>query len=181
MAEELFPLLEPVVTAAGVELFDVEYRSGVVLVTVDRAEGVDLEVLTTVNRVVSELLDERDPIPGAYTLEVSSPGVERTLRRPAHFAKAVGETVSVKTRPQVPGDRRLRGRLVAAGPDGFDLDVEGEPDGPRHLAYADIDRARTVFVWGPAPRGDRKVSPSTRTTRSVQPKATDERKQVVNP
>ena len=181
MTDELVAILRPVVNAADLELVDVEMRSGVLLVTVDRPGGVDLEALTEANRAVSGVLDELDPIPGRYSLEVSSPGVERTLRTPDHFSGAVGETVSVKTRPQVPGDRRLRGRLVAAGPDGFDLDVEGEPDGPRHLAYADIDRARTVFVWGPAPRGDRKVSPSTRTTRSVQPKATDERKQVVNP
>ena len=170
MAEELFPLLEPVVTAAGVELFDVEYRSGVVLVTVDRAEGVDLEVLTTVNRVVSELLDERDPIPGAYTLEVSSPGVERTLRRPAHFAKAVGETVSVKTRPQVPGDRRLTGELLAADDHGLELAVEGAPAGRVRLASSDIDRARTVFAWGPRPK------PGTTTT-----KTTQKRKQVTTP
>jgi ribosome maturation factor RimP len=54
--------------------------------------GVDLEALTDANRVVSSVLDELDPIPGRYTLEVSSPGVERTLRTPAHFVKAIGET-----------------------------------------------------------------------------------------
>jgi hypothetical protein len=68
---------------------------------------------------------------------------------------------------------------VSADADGFELDVEGED--PRRLAYADIDRARTVFVWGPEPRGQAKTSPSNRTTRSVQPKTTDKRKQVVNP
>ena len=89
-------------------------RSGVLLVTVDRDGGVDLEALTEANRAVSVVLDELDPIPGRYTLEVSSPGVERTLRTPAHFVKAVGEQVTVKTRPQVPGERRLRGVLAAA-------------------------------------------------------------------
>ena len=58
-----------------------ELRSGVLLVTVDRAGGVDLDALTDANRTVSALLDELDPIPGRYTLEVSSPGVERALRR----------------------------------------------------------------------------------------------------
>ena len=111
---DLFAALRPVVTAADLELVDVELRSGVLLVTVDRPGGVDLQALTDANRVVSQLLDELDPIPGKYSLEVSSPGVERTLRTPEHFAKAVGETVSVKTRPQVPGERRLRGRLAAA-------------------------------------------------------------------
>lgn len=152
MAEELFPLLEPVLAASSLELIDVEVRSGVVLVTVDREGGVDLEALTQANRAVSSILDEHDPIPGHYTLEVSSPGVERTLRTPAHFARAVGEKVTVKTRPQVPGDRRLTGTLVASDDDGLVLRIEDDPAGDRRLGYSDIDRARTVFEWGPAPR-----------------------------
>ena len=87
---DLFAALRPVVTAADLELVDVELRSGVLLVTVDRPGGVDLQALTDANRVVSEVLDELDPIPGRYSLEVSSPGVERTLRTPDHFAKAGG-------------------------------------------------------------------------------------------
>ncbi len=152
MAEELFPLLEPVLAASSLELIDVEVRSGVVLVTVDREGGVDLEALTQANRAVSSILDEHDPIPGHYTLEVSSPGVERTLRTPAHFARAVGEKVTVKTRPHVPGDRRLTGTLVASDDDGLVLRIEDDPAGDRRLGYSDIDRARTVFEWGPAPR-----------------------------
>jgi ribosome maturation factor RimP len=151
MADELFPLLEPVLAASSLELIDVELRSGVVLVTVDREGGVDLEALTQANRVVSSLLDEHDPFPGHYTLEVSSPGVERTLRTPAHFARAIGEKVTVKTRPQVPGDRRLTGTLMASDDDGLVLRIEGETE-DRRLGYSDIDRARTVFEWGPAPR-----------------------------
>ena len=112
MAEELMAVLQPVVSAADLELVDVELRSGVLLVTVDRPGGVDLEALTDANRAVSAVLDELDPIPGRYSLEVSSPGVERTLRTPDHFARAVGETVSIKTRPQVPG------RAAAARPAG---------------------------------------------------------------
>lgn len=172
MAVELFPLVEPVITALGAELVDVEYRSGVVLVTIDREGGVDLEALTTVNRVVSELLDERDPIPGTYTLEVSSPGVERTLRRPTHFVKAVGEEVSVKTRPQVPGERRLTGTLLLADESGFDLSSAESPDGRIRLAYSDIDRVRTVFAWGS--KGSR--SNQTGTTQTTQ-----KRKQVTTP
>ncbi len=152
MVEELFATLEPVVGAAGLDLVDVELRSGVLLVTVDRDGGVDLGDLTAANRAISAELDDRDPIPGRYTLEVSSPGVERTLRTPAHFARAVGETVSVKTRPQVPGERRLRGRLVTSDDEGIQLAVHDRADGPVRLAYSEIDRARTIFEWGPAPR-----------------------------
>ncbi|MGH9079079.1 MAG: ribosome maturation factor RimP [Acidimicrobiales bacterium] len=152
--DDLYVTLQPVMSAAGLELVDVELRSGVLLVTVDRTGGVDLEALTVANRSASAVLDELDPIPGRYALEVSSPGVERTLRTPAHFSRAVGETVTVKTRPQVGGDRRLRGRLLAADEAGFELAVEGAPvaAGPVRLAYRDVDRARTVFEWGPGPR-----------------------------
>ena len=149
--DDLYATLLPVMSAAGLELVDVELRSGVLLVTVDRAGGVDLEALTEANRAASTVLDELDPIPGRYTLEVSSPGVERTLRTPTHYSKAVGEVVTVKTRPQVAGDRRRRGRLLSADDDGFELDVEGA-DAPVRLAYNEVDRARTVFEWGPAPR-----------------------------
>ncbi len=128
MSDELFAVLQPAVSAAGLELVDVEFKSGVLQVSVDREGGVDLEALTDANRAVSDLLDELDPIPGRYSLEVSSPGIERPLRTPVHFAKAIGATVTVKTRPQVPGDRRLRGILVSSDEDGFTLAVEGSGD-----------------------------------------------------
>ena len=147
MVEDLFAVLQPAVQAANLELVDVEMKAGVLQVTVDREGGVDLEALTDANRAVSTLLDELDPIPDRYSLEVSSPGIERPLRTPAHFAKAAGATVSVKTRPQVPGERRMQGTLVTSDDDGFILDVDGS-DEPVRLAYSDIDRARTVFVWG---------------------------------
>jgi ribosome maturation factor RimP len=147
MVEDLYAALQPVVVAAGLELVDVELKTGVLQVTVDREGGVDLEALTDANRAVSTVLDDLDPIPGRYSLEVSSPGIERPLRTPVHFAKAVGATVNVKTRPQVPGERRLQGTLVASDDDGFTLDVVGSGE-PVRLAYSDIDRARTVFVWG---------------------------------
>ena len=186
MAEELFALLAPVLADSALELIDVEVRSGVVLVTVDREGGVDLEALTQANRAVSNLLDEHDPFPGHYTLEVSSPGVERTLRTPAHFARAIGEKVSVKTRPQVEGDRRLTGTLVASDDRGLVLRIEDGPMGDRRLGYADIDRARTVFEWGPAarPTAGAKNTPKAKAKNSPKQKAagtTQKRKQVTTP
>jgi len=181
MVEDLIPVLEPVLAAADLELVDLELRSGVLLVTVDRPGGVDLQALTDANRAVSTVLDELDPIPGRYTLEVSSPGVERTLRTPAHFAKAVGETVTVKTRPQVPGDRRLRGRLVAADADGLELEVDGAPGTPVRLAYSDIDKARTVFQWGPEPRAKGSKAKASAAGGAGSAGAEDKRKQVVTP
>ena len=97
------------------------------------------------------MLDELDPIPGRYTLEVSSPGVERTLRTPAHFAKAVGETV-VGQDP-APGARRAAAAGHAGGrrrrrASSWTVDEVRDRVAVR-LAYSDIDRARTVFEWGP--------------------------------
>jgi ribosome maturation factor RimP len=180
MDQELFAALQPVVDAVGLELVDVEMKSGVLQVTVDREGGVDLEALTAANRAASALLDELDPFPGRYSLEVSSPGIERPLRTPAHFAKAVGALVTVKTRPQVPGDRRLRGTLLTSDDDGFTLAVEGSDDDPVRFAYGDIDRARTVFVWGgqDTPGNPAGRQPGTKTPGRKQ---TQKRKQVVTP
>jgi len=148
MVDDLFDAFLPVVAGEGLELVDVEFKSGVLQVTVDRAGGVDLEALTDANRAISGLLDELDPLPGRYSLEVSSPGIERTLRKPEHFVKAIGSTVSVKTRPQVPGERRINGTLVSADAEGFTVAADGPDADPVRLGYHDVDRVRTVFVWG---------------------------------
>ncbi len=180
MEQDLFAALQPVVAAVDLELVDVEMKGGVLQVTVDREGGVDLEALTAANRAASALLDDLDPFPGRYSLEVSSPGIERPLRTPAHFAKAVGALVTVKTRPQVPGDRRLRGTLVASDDEGFNLAVEGSDDEPVRLAYGDIDRVRTVFVWGGQ---DTPGNPAAKRSGGQAPgrKKTQKRKQVVTP
>jgi ribosome maturation factor RimP len=83
-----------------------------------------------------------------YTLEVSSPGVERPLRTPRHFIRAVGETVTIRTTTGSQGERRLTGRVAAADPDGFVLDGDDLPVGGRRFSYAEVERARTVFEWG---------------------------------
>ncbi|HUY66337.1 MAG TPA: ribosome maturation factor RimP [Acidimicrobiales bacterium] len=181
MTDDLFAVLQPAVAASDLDLVDVELRSGVLLVTVDRDAGVDLAALTEANRVVSAILDDLDPIPGRYTLEVSSPGVERTLRSPAHFVHAIGETVTVKTRPQVPGDRRLQGELVAADEEGLVLAVDGRAEEPTRLAYSDIDRARTVFAWGPEGRPGTKGPRATTPRKASAPGTTKTRKQVPAP
>lgn len=152
-------LVEPVLAADGFELVDARFSSGALQIFVDRPGGIDLDAVAAVSTTVSQLLDEHDPVPGRYTLEVSSPGVERPLRRPEHFARFVGTTVNVKTRPDVAGERRVQGLLEAA-------DDEGVVVAGRRLAYGEIERARTVFEWGPAPKpgsrpGKRRAVPAT--------------------
>src|SRR5690348_16817365 len=107
-------LVEPLVTAAGLEVWDVESGPGLVRVLVDGPGGVDLDALGPLTTAISRALDEApDAAPaGRYHLEVSSPGVERPLRTPAHFERFVGSTVAVKTVPDATGPRRVRGRLA---------------------------------------------------------------------
>jgi ribosome maturation factor RimP len=141
-------VVEPVVAAADLELYDVELAGAILRVLVDKAGGVDLAVLGEVTRAVSEALDADDPLPGRYTLEVSSPGLERKLRTPAHFAAAVGKTVRVRTVAGSEGERRVEGELAAADDDGV---VLATPEGERRVAYEEVEQARTVFEWGPTP------------------------------
>ncbi len=146
-------LAEPVCAADGVELIDVEMDGGVLRLTVDRDGGLDLDVISGLTRRISRLLDDEDPIPGRYTLEVSSPGLERRLRTPAHFRRAVGEQVNLRTAPGTEAGRRLRGTLVAADDEGITVRVGAGDDAPIHtLGHDQIERARTVFEWGPAPK-----------------------------
>jgi ribosome maturation factor RimP len=178
VSPELFDVLEPAVVAAGLELVDVELRAAVVRVVVDRAGGVDVDALAEVSRGVSEVLDRHDPVPGhRYTLEVSSPGVERPLRTPAQFARAVGETVTVRTVAGGEGERRITGRLAVADAEGIvvipeDAAVGGDDHtgAGRRLAYHEVERARTVFEWGgasrPGPDGRRGSVPRRRAQRS---------------
>ncbi|NLV56506.1 MAG: ribosome maturation factor RimP [Acidimicrobiales bacterium] len=142
-------LVEPVCAADSVDLVDVELNGGVLRLTVDRDGGLDLDAIAGITRRVSRLLDEHDPVPGRYTLEVSSPGVERRLRTADHFRRAVGEQVSVRTVARDDGPRRLAGELVAAD----DSSITVRVDGDDHSVPLDrIERARTVFEWGPAPK-----------------------------
>lgn len=145
--------IEPVLASIDLELFDVELtgsgRARTLRVTVDRDGGVDLDTITAASERISPVLDADTGLAGPYALEVSSPGLERPLRRPDHFRRAVGETVSVKTRAPVGEVRRLRGQLLEAADDGIVLDA-GE--GTERVRYDDIVQARTVFEFGPAPK-----------------------------
>ena len=144
---------EPVIAGLGLELVDVEIvgagRARTLRLTVDRPDGVDLDALAAANRPVLDELDRVEVMTGPYMLEISSPGVERPLRRPAEFRRFVGTTISVKSHELVSDARRHRGVLVEADDTGVVLDVEGEH---RAFGYDQIASARTVFEWGPAPK-----------------------------
>src|SRR5262249_32091406 len=100
-------LVLPLLSDLGLSLYDLEHAGGVVRITIARPGGVDLETIALATRIVSRELDHADPVPGHYTLEVTSPGLERALRTPDHFRAAVGSVVAVRTQPGVEGDRRV--------------------------------------------------------------------------
>jgi ribosome maturation factor RimP len=150
MSDDVHGVLLPLLDAVGLELVDLELRPGLVRVTVDRHGGVDLDCLAEANRIVSRALDNLDPMPGRYTLEVSSPGVERRLRTPGQYARAVGEVVSVRTLSEDGEVRRLQGRLVAADAWRLSIEPTDAPGTAVEVPLTSIERARTVFEWGSA-------------------------------
>ncbi len=149
---ELAGALTPVVAARGLELVDVEVHGAELTVFVDREGGVGLDDLGEATKDVLAALDRMDPMPGRYTLTVSSPGLERRLRTPAHFARAVGETVTLRVDAGTTDVRRLTGTLESADETGCTLAGPDLPGGEVRISYDHIERARTVFEWGPAPR-----------------------------
>jgi len=96
----LEPLITPIVEASGVELYDMEFvkegGSRILRLFIDKEGGVDLNDCERVSRAISDFLDEHDPIPSAYRLQVGSPGIDRRLVKPAHFKRYVGQKVLVK-------------------------------------------------------------------------------------
>ena len=164
-AEVAAALLRAHVEAAGCELYDVTWAPGLLRVLIDRDGGVDLNTLAKLSPVLSRALDDAvpDPLPSRYTLEVSSPGLERQLRSPAHYRRFLGSPINVKLTAAAAGggDRRFRAVLEEADDDGFSA-------GGRRLSYDDVDLAMTVFEWGPAPKpGGR--PPKTQKKAKVQP------------
>jgi ribosome maturation factor RimP len=150
--EEVRDLAEAVTRRRSLRLWDVEVTGapgrGVVRVFVDSTDGVDLDTVAEVSEEISRALDLKDPMPGRYTLEVSSPGLERSLRRPQHYAASIGRKVVLKTKdPVVGSSHRVDGVIVGADEGVVSVDVGGD-DGNVELSYDVIKSARTVFEWG---------------------------------
>jgi len=146
-------LLEPEVAALGCELVELEFHphrgGGLLRLYIDRTDGaaggVTVEDCEAVSRRVSAALDAADPIAGEYTLEVSSPGLDRPLRTRAHFERFTGGRVKVESLVPRAGRRRWTGRLVAVGEAGVTLEVDGQPV---DLALNEIKTARLVPEFG---------------------------------
>ena len=147
-------LVEPIASDLDLDVYDVERRGATVRITIDTPAGseggITLDNLSLATRLISREIDHEDPIAGRFTLEVSSPGLERHLRTPAHFQREVGKTASVRFRDPSEDPRRIEGQIVAADDATATLLLE---DGSERVVRIEaIDKARTVFVWGPKPK-----------------------------
>jgi ribosome maturation factor RimP len=170
-SERLAAVLEPVVRDLGLELYDVEVggpnRARTLRVLIDREGGVDLAAITSVTQALEPILDQNAEVsaelPGSYLLEVSSPGLERPLRTPAHFHRALGTAISLKSRDVDGAVTRRRAVLTAVDDDGIEIEIDGARE---RVAYDDIVVSHTVFEWGPAP----KPGKSAKTSQSKQTK-----------
>ena len=150
-------IVTPIVSDLGLDLYDLEFVSGIVRVVVDtkpgvvgengKPAGVDLEQIGLLTRLVSREFDHSEPVPGRYTLEVTSPGLERNLRLPRHFEREINKVVSVRlTAPlESTGERRVHGVLVSA--DDKQIVVRKEDGVEVAIKYVAIDRAKTVFEF----------------------------------
>jgi ribosome maturation factor RimP len=147
--ERVRELVEPLIEREGVELYDVELESGILQIMVDRPGGIDVDTIGTLSQGISDALDVADPIPDSrYLLEVTSPGIERKLRLPEHFAAQVDNVIAVKVQRGVEGDRRFEGVLKSADGTGVEVSVAGKDgDVTRRLEYEEIESARLVFQW----------------------------------
>jgi ribosome maturation factor RimP len=158
--DKVIALVEPVLNEQGLELIDVERRNEgrgqVVRLLVDREGGVDLDALSRLSREFSDLLDVEDVVPGSYTLEVSSPGIDRPLRKPEHFARYVGKKVRIRVRVPLNGQRNFVGVLDAVTQAGVTL--RGDAGVETHVEFSNIEKANYEHEYSAADFGKRALS-----------------------
>ena len=142
---DIHELLEPGAKALGFEVVAVEVSgapgSSVLRVYIDGPNGVTLDDCTRASHQFSAILDVEDPIPEHYTLEVSSPGLDRPLTKVKHFQAVVGHEIRLRTSDAVSGRRRFRGRLREADSERLDVVVDGEM---YRIPFSKVVKARLV-------------------------------------
>ncbi len=147
----------------GLDLYDLELHGGNLEIVVSKPTGVSLDEVTKANREIGEWLDANDPIPNRYTLDVSSPGLERKLRTPKHFSTTLGEIVTLRELRDGEPTRRLEG--VVTKVDSDSVTINDQSAGEVRVALVKVERARTVFKWGaeakPSPSKGKKTAGSS--------------------
>ena len=141
-------IVESGVSALGYELVAVEFvpqqGNSLLRVYIDSPDGITVDDCAKTSRQVSTLLDVEDPISGRFTLEVSSPGIDRPLVKPEHFEKYCGERVKVTTHNLHLGRKRFTGQLTEVNETGIVVEVDGEA---YDLPFTDINNARLAPEW----------------------------------
>lgn len=152
--DRVHALVAPIAADLQLDVYDIERRGATMRITLDTPpgseSGINLDSLSLATRLISRELDHEDPITGQYTLEVTSPGLERQLRTAAHYQREVGKTISVRLRDPQADPRRFQGALVGA--DERTATLLLDDGGERIVSLSDVDKARTVFEWGPQPK-----------------------------
>ena len=143
--------IEPVVESMGYHLVRVRYtgaNGGTLQIMAERHDGtMSVEDCEALSRAISPVLDVEDPIPDAYHLEVSSPGIDRPLVRRSDVARWAGHLMKVETREPIDARRRFRGRAVGVGPDGFTIELDGSAAGERvAIPFRALSEARLVLT-----------------------------------
>ena len=142
---KLTQLLHPLVEDLGYEFVGIEHSSNpknpVVVIYIDQPDGIAIEDCAKVSREVAALLDVEDPIPGQYSLEVSSPGVDRPLFTPEQFARFAGELATVNVFAPIEGRRKFKGAILEAGEDTVTIEQDGTPV---TLDMSNVVKARLV-------------------------------------
>ncbi len=143
---EVWNLLEPVIAAQGMEILEIEYRresvGWVLRIFLDGERGITVEDCAEVSRTTGDLLDVSDLIHIPYNLEVSSPGIDRPLRKLDHFQKHIGDIIEVRTISPIQNRRNFKGELKQASFEGVVIDCEA---GSYSIPMSVIERARLLY------------------------------------
>ena len=141
-------LLRKIIEDLGYELYDVVYekegKDYYLRIFIDKDGGIDLNDCETVNNAINDILDEADYIKDQYFLEVSSPGLERTLRKKEHFMKQIGNEIMVKLYRPIDKKKEFSGTLTYYNDDSIGLDIQGNEI---KIDLKDIALAKTIFNW----------------------------------
>ena len=172
--DRVHALVAPIAADLQLDVYDIERRGGTVRITLDTPpgseSGITLDSLSLATRLISRELDHEDPIAGHYTLEITSPGLERQLRTAAHFQREVGKTISIRLRDPQADPRRVQGVLAGADDRGATLLLDDGTE--RTIALDDVDKARTVFEWGPKPKPGKQPSGAKKKSAKTTTKST---------
>ena len=146
LLELLRTRLNPAIEDLGYELYDLEDLQSqgrrIIRVSIDHEQGIQLEDCVRIDQKLQKLLDENDPIEGAYTLEVSSPGIFRILKNPEHYRRFSGERIKIRLKKKINGMRQAIGKLCSSTEVGIQFLPENESEEVLFIAYGNISKAR---------------------------------------